>query len=58
MAGKKFEKQKLDRKDYEKEEKGISISKRFVAGIFTGLAFVAGVAIKTIIGKDHPSSKA
>lgn len=57
MAGKKFEKQKLDRKDYEKEEKRIGISKRFVAGIFAGLAFVAGV-IMTTTGKDLPSSKA
>lgn len=53
MAGKKFEKQKLDRKDYEKEEKGISISK-----ILAGLLFVVGVAIKTTTGKDLPSSKA
>ncbi len=57
MAGKKFEKQKLDRKDYEKEEKRIGIGKRFVAGIFAGLAFVVG-AIMTTTGKDHPSSKA
>jgi hypothetical protein len=58
MAGKKFEKQKLDRKDYEKEEKRISISKRFVAGAATVvLALVAGT-IKTTTGKDLPSSKA
>lgn len=53
MAGKKFEKQKLDRKDYEKEEKRIGIGKNLAVL----LAFV-GVAIKAITGKDLPSSKA
>lgn len=58
MAGKKFEKQKLDRKDYEKEEKGISISKRFVAGVATVVLVLVAGAIKTTTGKDLPSSKA
>ena len=54
MAGKKFEKQKLDRKDYEKEEKRIGIGKNLAVL----LAVAVGVAIKTITGKDLPSSKA
>lgn len=57
MAGKKFEKQKLDRNDYKKEEKGISIGK-IAAGIGLGLLSVAGIVIKITTGKDLPSSKA
>lgn len=58
MAGKKFEKQKLDRKDYEKEEKGISIIKEFVAGAAIAVLALAVGTSKTTTGKDRPSSKA
>ena len=57
MEKKKFEKQKLNQNDYEKEEKTINIGKVAV-GIGTGLLSLVGIVIKIFTGHDTPSTKA